>query len=128
MSKKDFCPTCNAAGIAPCVTASGKPTKRHKARVTVDLTPVTETQKERFDRLKAENRVEKAKPESLIGTPDEFRPKATRERRRAFGNHRHAGRGRRRRAQVSAVNNLIRNFWKPKKKVSESDVKEPVSA
>lgn len=29
---EDLCPTCGASGADPCVTSSGKVTKRHKAR------------------------------------------------------------------------------------------------
>lgn len=123
MSDKDFCPTCNAAGTAPCVTASGKPAKaRHKNRVTVHVDD--EMQPESVGTIKAH----RTKIEMLDDEEGTFRKVPNRANRRAQGRHKSVRNGFRNRNVRRTVNDSIRRFWHPVKKDSEADVNDSVSA
>ena len=130
MSDKDFCPTCNAAGTAPCVTASGKPAKaRHKNRVTVHVDD--EMQAESVGTVQPESvgtiKAYRTKTEMLDDEEGTFRKVPNRADRRAQGRHKSVRSGYRNRNVRRTVNDSIRRFWHPVKKDSDTDVNESAS-
>ena len=141
MSDKDFCPTCNAAGTAPCVTASGKPAKaRHKNRTVVHVndemhsvgTVTAEDIEESYEDVQPESvgtiKAYRTKSEMLDDEEGTFRKVPNRADRRAQGRHKSVRNGFRNRNVRRTVNDSIRRFWHPVKKDSEADVNDSVSA
>lgn len=113
---ENTCPTCEATGSDPCVTASGKPAKApHKNRVTV--------QPESVGTIKAY----RTKSEMLDDEEGTFRKVPNRADRRAQGQHKSVRNGFRNRNVRRTVNDSIRRFWHPVKKDSDTDVNESAS-
>ena len=114
---ENTCPTCEATGSDPCVTASGKPAKvPHKNRVTV--------QPESVGNDVSFNDVNR-KIDPNEGTT--FRKVPNRADRRAQGRHKSVRNGFRNRNVRRTVNDSIRRFWHPVKKDSDTDVNESAS-
>lgn len=117
------CPTCNANSFDPCVTASGKPAKKRHAAFEKLLESMgfeevkeekRETQKERFDRLKEENRAPKPVPLRVPTTASRRAGTSARQQRRKQGNYKSVGKGARNRRRRADLNLQVRAFWAPK--------------
>ena len=117
------CPTCNANSFDPCVTASGKPAKKRHAAFEKMLNEMgfeevkeekRETQKERFDRLKAENRAPKPVPLRVPTRASKRKGTSQRQYRRDQGNYKSVGKGARNRRRRADLSLQIRAFWAPK--------------
>lgn len=122
---QDSCPTCNAVGDDPCVTASGKPAKaRHKNRHRITVSHDAETDKTRFDRMVAQRRAasetERKRREKLPVAPsgervdpEKFRPLQNRADRRRYGRTKTAGQGKRHRSSMAANRDRAEFYYRP---------------
>jgi hypothetical protein len=147
---ENICPTCLAAGDDPCVTASGaKAKKNHATRkmastakmtskeMTVLLESSRETDKQRFDKMISQRRVddalERERKAKLVDThgsvllaqlrdPEKFRPVPNRASRRANGMRKTIHRGALRRFKIAKANAEVRAFFAPEPAAEQADV------
>ncbi|AKU45344.1 hypothetical protein MADRUGA_54 [Mycobacterium phage Madruga] len=140
---ENFCPTCNASGDDPCITASGKPAKKMHATRKIGLAAETirETAKERFDRIRdfgrAERKAKRERKEKLIEKyggdvfmaermdPEKPRPVHNRASRRAMGFYKTAHRGAMKRKRLIRANAEARAFVTPKMSDDQAFVSAP---
>lgn len=125
MSENDEnkCPTCGAIGTNPCLTKSGTPAKKMHAtrKIAAKVDEVRETAKQRFDRLKAEN---KARYERRKETPESHGgriPSSGREKRRSNGMYKTVHRGAMKRKKRARMNAEVRDFWHPQPEAVSTD-------
>lgn len=83
-------------------------------RNTESLNSERETQKERFDRLKAENRAPKPVPLKVPTRASKRKGTSQRQYRRDQGNYKSVGKGARNRRRRADLNLQVRAFWAPK--------------
>lgn len=137
---ENVCPTCNATGDNPCVTASGKPAKKNHAtrKIAQKVEIIRETAKERFDRMRdagrAERKAKSEKKEKLVKKyggdvlmaerldPDRMQPVHNRASRRQIGYVKTAHRGAMRRKKHGKANAEVREFWHPQPEPDQANV------